>query len=120
MQPDVAIGFGQSWRETPGRNMCPSRMSSTKVGEKAGDFLNLSLTWSKSVDNAGYDGNESGFLKNHVKVGKMPCTLVQVGPQIGLPTNPGSGSEAGLLALGVPVLDGGLDYETNSGVHPGF
>ena len=79
--------------------MCPSRM--------AGDFLNLSLTWSKSVENAGYEDSVFVF-KNHVKVGKEPCTFVQGGPNFQNWVNKPWWwfRGAGLLALELPVLDG--------------
>ena len=99
----MTIGFDLSWRETPGcprHHVCPSRM--------AGDFLNLSLTWSKSVENAGYGGNESFFSKIMSKLVKSPAPSSKVDPtsKIGSPTNPGGGS-GGLLALEPHVLDGG-------------
>ena len=64
----------------------------------------------KSVENAGYEDNESFFFKNHVKVGKKPCILVQDGPNFKdwVTNKPWRWFRgAGLLALEPPVLDGG-------------
>ena len=61
------------------------------------------------VENAGYEGNESGFLKITSKLVKIPAPSSKVAPtsKIGSPTNTVSGSGAGLLAIEPPVMDGG-------------
>ena len=45
----------------PDATFAPPECPAPRPEEKPGDFLNVSLTWSKSVENAGYEDNNSGY-----------------------------------------------------------
>ena len=80
-------------------------MSITKAGGKGWRFFER-LTWSKSVDNAGYEVNKMGFYKIMSKLVKSPAPSPKVAPNFKNWVAWWWFRGAGLLALELSGVDG--------------